>query len=439
MKFPFPSLAVWLLAIPSLFSQRSLLQSGPMVGYSEMREVMLWVQTNAPAAVQFSYWPQDHPEQVKMTTTYNTFEEEAFTARLIADEVEPGTNYDYQLKINGKAVSLDFPTTFQTQALWQWRGDPPNFTFALGSCAYINETVYDRPGNPYGGDYGIFESIKTKDPDMMLWLGDNIYLREVDWYSWTGILKRYTHARSLREMQPLLASTHNYAIWDDHDFGPDNSDRGFVHKDKTLRAFELFWANPGYGIPESEGITGQFQWADADFSLLDNRYHRSPDKRKTGDKTMFGEAQFEWLIDALSSSQAAFKFVVTGGVVLNSAKGGENYVNVYPEERTRLLKLIEEEGIKNVVFLTGDVHFTELSKLELNNGIVVHDFTVSPLTSGVNTYESENIFRVPGTKVQARNFATIQVTGPRTQRSLTLRVFNSAGEELWVQTISQQQ
>jgi len=431
--------APFLLFFHNLSAQGSLLQSGPMVGYSEMREVMLWVQTTESATVQFAYWPEGSPGQVRHTRLYTTFQEEAFTAHLVADEVEPGSRYGYQLYINGHSVKLNYPASFQTQALWQWRSDPPEFTFALGSCAYVNETRYDRPGDPYGGEYDIFRAIKDKNPDMMLWLGDNVYLREADWFSRTGILKRYTHTRSLPEMQPLLASTHNYAIWDDHDFGPNNSDRSFFHKDKTLQAFKLFWANPGYGLPGSEGTTGQFQWADMEFFLLDDRYHRSPDNRKTGDRTMFGEAQMEWLIDALASSQASFKFVVSGGMVLSSGKSDENYVNVFPEERTLLLKEIEAEGIKNVIFLTGDVHYTELSKLVLNNGNAVYDLTVSPLTSGVNTRETKNIFMVPGTNVRVRNFATIQATGPRNQRTLTLRVFDSAGKELWVQTIEQQQ
>ncbi len=32
------------------------IQSGPMVGYSEMREVLLWVQTKQAAKVKFMYW-----------------------------------------------------------------------------------------------------------------------------------------------------------------------------------------------------------------------------------------------------------------------------------------------------------------------------------------------------------------------------------------------
>ena len=107
---------------------------------------------------------------------------------------------------------------FQTLKLWQHREEPPPFRVALGSCAFVNEAPYDRPGRGYGNDYEIFMSINDRRPDIMLWLGDNTYLREPDWNTRTGVLNRYTHTRSLPQMQPLLAASHNYAIWDDHDF-----------------------------------------------------------------------------------------------------------------------------------------------------------------------------------------------------------------------------
>jgi alkaline phosphatase D len=121
---------------------------------------------------------------------------------------------------------------------------------AVGSCAYIGEAQYDRPGDPYGGDYQIFTNIHQDQPALMLWLGDNTYLREVDWHSRSGIQHRFTHTRSLSEMQPLLASTHHYAIWDDHDYGPNNSDRSFIFKDIVTDIFCDFWGNPTCGIPQ---------------------------------------------------------------------------------------------------------------------------------------------------------------------------------------------
>jgi len=245
----------WIFAFSLTTAQETLLQSGPMVGYADYREVALWVQTTQEATVYFEYWEAGKPEQRYRTAAVRTTAADGFTARIIADHLEPGRKYEYALFINGQEVSRPYPLRFQTLPLWQWRTDPPNFRIAVGSCLYINEPAYDRPGRPYGGDYEILQAIYEKQPDAMLWLGDNVYLREVDWNTRSGMIKRYTHTRSVPEMQPLLGSVHHYAIWDDHDYGPNNSDRSFIHKDQSREVFELFWANPTYGLDGEHGAS----------------------------------------------------------------------------------------------------------------------------------------------------------------------------------------
>lgn len=432
------SIVFLLVLFNAAIAQQTLLQSGPMVGYSEMKEVLVWVQTNEAATVHIDYWEIGKDKNTAISSSkVSTKPDEAYTAKLLANQVEPSKTYNYEVFINDQPLSFDYPTTFQTQALWQWRTDPPDFKIALGSCTYISEPAYDRPGSSYGGDYQIFTNIYQQRPEIMLWLGDNIYLREVDWYSQTGIFHRYTHTRSVPEMQPLLASTHNYAIWDDHDFGPNDSDRGFIHKDKTKVAFEYFWGNPTFGIPQApEGITTAFQWADVDFFLLDNRYYRSPNNCKNCDPTILGEAQLEWLIDALIYSKAAFKVIAIGGQVLSDAAVYENYMNHHQAERDYLLKRIEEEELRNIIFVNGDRHHTELSKITNRAGYTLYDFTVSPLTSGAGGNKNEiNRNRVEGTFVAARNFGTMEFSGARTERSLKFSIFDSNGVELWSETI----
>ncbi len=420
----------------SLLAQNNLLQSGPMVGHSAMREVGLWVQTTKAAKVKIVYWNVNSPDKKHETDEVLTNKHDAYTAHLLADEVEPGNKYKYEVVINGKVVKRPYPTEFQTQTLWQWRTDPPNFSFAFGSGAFINEKKYDRAGRPYGGDYEIYETIAKKHPDFMVWGGDNVYLREADYDSRTGILKRMTHDRSTPEMQALFGSTHNYAIWDDHDFGPDNSDRSYWGKELTLEAFKLFWDNPSYGINGKPGTTTFFEWGDVDFYLLDNRYYRSPDKRKFNKRVMLGDEQIQWLIDAMKFSKAPFKFVVTGGQVLSPIADFENYAT-YPEERAKLLKLIEEENINGVIFLTGDRHFTEISKMKRRGTYPLYDFTISPFTSGANTHKPEpNFYRVPGTHVMVRNFAIFSLSGPRKNRTLKVTDYDKDGKVLWEYSIN---
>lgn len=421
----------------SSFAQKSSLQSGPMVGYSTMREVLLWVQSNKPTAVHFEYWDKNTPKKRMKTESYQTKKEDAFVAKISVGGLEPSTRYEYELFMNGKKIVRNYPLTFQTQELWQYRKDPPNFKFAFGSCFYVNEPKYDRPGTPYGGGYEILASIYEKKPDFMVWGGDNIYLREVDFDSPSGILHRNTHTRSLPELQPLLGSTHHYATWDDHDFGWNDADRSYPFKDLTANAFKLFWGNPNYGVgTDGKGISGTFSWGDAEFFLLDNRYFKTPNDNKVFKKELLGEKQLQWVIDALTYSSATFKFIVIGGQTINPAQVYENYAN-YAEERQRLLQLIREAKIKGVFFLSGDRHSTELSMLKENDKVYpLYDLTVSPLTSGTGNPEKEpNTARVPNTLVVEKNFSTIEISGDAKNRKLSISIFNTAGKQLWQKEI----
>ncbi len=423
-----------LLISVTAFSQKSLLQSGPMIGYSEMREVMLWVQTKNTAEVKIQYQNIADENDKHWTNSVITEKGKAFTAHLIADTLEPGRKCLYELYINNKKVDFTYKTVFQTLPIWKWRTEPPEFSFATGGGAYINEEKYDRPGTPYGGDYRIYENIAKKKPDFMLWTGDNVYLKESDWNSKTGIHKRYTHTRSTPEMQELLGTTHNYAIWDDHDFGDNNSDRSFWNKNETLDAFKLFWANLSYGVGDIKGAISYFNWNDCDFFLLDNRFHRSPDNLLAEEKTMLGKEQLQWLKDALTHSLANFKFVVMGGQFLNTSGFHETYSNNgFSKERNDIIEFIHNNKIQNVIFLTGDRHHSELSVLHRAYLSPIYDITVSPLTSGANKKNPKEInsLRVAGSMINKRNFAILKVTGKSKERRIEIKYFDADGKEIY--------
>ena len=442
MKFRVSLIAIiMVLSTMMCISQNELLQSGPMVGYSEMLEVPVWVQTKKAASVTMKYWNAENSDNIYMSNIFKTKKDDAFTALLIADSVTPGNKYFYDIYIDDEEIVLPYEKSFQTQSIWKWRTDPPNFSFVMGSGTYINEDRYDRPGKRYGDGYQIFNSMLELNPDFMLWLGDNVYLREPDWNSKTGIYHRYTHSRSTPEMQAFLASTHNYAILDDHDFGPNDSDRGFWNKNETLKAFELFWANPSYGVGDINGAITSFQWGDADFFLLDNRTYRSPDKRKTGEKTQLGEDQLQWLFDNLSSSQGTFKFVVMGGQFLSTSPTYESYTNYgFDKERKRIINYIYEENIKNVVFLTGDVHFSEVAVLRKKGMPTIWDITSSPLSSGVNTKakEKDNTLRLDESVIIERNFAELKLSGIIEERIIDITYFDGDGNKIWNYSISRE-
>jgi alkaline phosphatase D len=414
-----------------------------MLGRSEMTEIELWLQTNKPCRAEVRYWKQSQPDASRLSEAVQTNEASDFIARFKLSRLEFGSRYDYEIYLDGLRLPFVAGCSFQTQAMWRWRTDPPPCRIAIGSCAFINDADYDRPppNLPYGGDYQIFETIARHKPDAMLWLGDNIYYREADWLNETAMRYRYAHGRALPEMRELLASTHHYAIWDDHDFGPNDSDRAFRIRETSLRIFKDYWANAAYGNPETPGCFGRFEWNDVEFFLLDNRYYRSPNRSPTNpSKQMFGDAQLQWLMDALVASNAPFKIVAGGNQMMNPLTPFEAF-GKFPDEQKRLIDFIREARVPGVLFLSGDRHHTELIR-RIEPGLYpLYDFTSSPLTStpGERRKEEENNpARVSGTWVTGiRNFGLIEVSGPERQRKLLLRTLDANGKESWRHEINQ--
>jgi alkaline phosphatase D len=409
------------------------ISAGPMPGYSAMRAVVLWVQFSGPANVRIDYWPDDRPADVRSSAAVSASAQVQNTVHIEVTDLEPGTRYAYHVVADGKVLTSGETLHFRTQPLWQWRSDPPPFRLLAGSCAYINEADYDRPGKPYGERYDIFATMASQSPDMMLWLGDNVYLREADYDSRWGMAERYRHTRALPELQPLLRSTHHYAIWDDHDYGHDNASRSFVFADTSRELFRRYWANPAYGLHGSGGIFTKAAFHDVDFFLLDTRTWRDNDHTPNGPhKTLLGEVQMAWLKDALLASKAPFKIIASSSQLLNDLTGKEAWTH-FPDERADLLAWLEETGIDGVLLLSGDTHYSALFRLPRDGSYPLHELTCSPLTAGPHRHGlgEANPRLVDGTYVAARNFCQLDVSGPRDDRTLRISVIDADGKTRW--------
>ena len=417
-------------------SRSSLIAAGPMLGAGGMREIVIWLQTHNPSEVIIHYWPKSQREQGQYTAPLRTGGELGVTLKYTLSDLKPNTTYHYELKVNGKLARFPYTLQFKTQARWHRIAPPPNFSVAIGSCSYLNLDEDDS----YGQATEIFHSIAKTQTDAMIWLGDMVYLKPEDWDSRAGIFRRYSAYRAHRDLQPLLASMHHYAIWDDHDYGPNDGDRSYPFKGSSLDAFKTFWGNPSFGLPELPGIFGRFSWSDVDFFLLDNRTYRAPNLApNTKDKDYLGEAQLTWLLDSLSQSKATFKIIASGSQVLNPFSRFESYAR-HPYELQRLLNGIKRRKIEGVVFISGDRHHTELNWVNDDPQFYpLYDFTSSPITSRVassSSHEANNPRRVPGTFVnQVNNFGVMRFLGEPKNRILMMETRDTTGKVLWTHEI----
>jgi alkaline phosphatase D len=84
--------------------------------------------------------------------------------------------------------------------------------------------------------------------------------------------------------------------------------------------------------------------------------------------------------------------------------------------------------------MTGDRHFTQLLKNDRPGSYPLYELTCSPMTSGVSSNldaERANPQVVAGTFVAQRNFCTLDFSGTRADRKITMRSFSNTGEKLW--------
>jgi alkaline phosphatase D len=425
--------------------------SGPMLGPIELRSAVIWLEVDPMVKkLAIQWWKKGSPVTQAKTKQYNGALGNDFNpVKIEIGGLEVFSTYQYQFVIDGKAAAATMGE-FTTKELWNWRKPAPDFSFLTGSCLYINQPEYDRPGRPYGGDSSIFEVMAKVPASFMLWLGDNWYTREVDFFSKWGMWYRPSFDRSRPIMQPLLKAMSHFAIWDDHDYGPNDSDGSFVLKRTSKEVFDNYWCNPSSGY-NGEGTYTKINHNDVDIFMLDDRWWRTNDAisdslngQPNKEKTMFGKQQMDWLKSALSQSKTngaiTFRIIATGSQMLNPVTPYDCF-NQFPAEYADFMNFLKEEKIPGVLFLTGDRHHTEVIKVERDGAYPLYDVTASPLTSGTHKFsgpEKNNPYRVMGID-ELKNFGKVSVSGKRNERVMTFEFFGTKGDKLGEWSVSEKE
>lgn len=310
-----------------------------------------------------------------------------------------------------------------------------DFNFIVGSCALLN-TDWSRFIFP-GPNAQIFFSMKRQKSNFMVWLGDNIYYLGKQYTSYQRMFDRNLTIRNeFPLLAELLAAQPNYAIWDDHDYGCNDCDRKFPLKDSALVVFKGFWPNPYPDTMPFKGNYFTFRQYDAEFFMTDDRWYR--DTEGDSAAAFLGKEQLAWLKKELKKSDATFKFICVGSQVLDDSYYGESYAK-YPKERNELFDYIADSNIKGVIFLSGDRHYSELSK-RVWKSYTFYDFTSSPLTSPIVPLRYlkgyKNNYTIDSTILYRKNFGKVSISGPTGNRVCKLELYGKGGKRKWAYNIS---
>jgi len=336
------------LALPAIVPGPAYLLAGPMLGHTGPNEAHLWIR--ATAAAPWSVRVSESPalEGAREVSGPALHEDAGYTGIVVLDGLKPATRYHYQVLLEGRAqTAAPFPS-FTTAPPPGTKG---RLRVAFGSC------VGESPADPAAA-WGEIGARCTLPPeaggfDLFLLLGDNHYANTTQ----PAKLRTYYTAHRLTPgWREMSARRPVYAIWDDHDYGPNNSDGTQPGKADSLRVFREFWANPSAGEPDNPGCYFTFQRGDVQFFMLDGRYHRSPNKMKDGpDKTMFGAKQLAWLKRELSASTAAVKILANGSEW--QSFGSPDSLSAFRTEREALFQWLKEQKLEGLVLFSGDRHF----------------------------------------------------------------------------------
>ena len=315
--------------------------TGPMVGHVTTRQATIWlhVQDNPEVVVEYRS-ASDPPTRVQaIRPKPNPDEHDAIKAGLTG--LKPATTYHYRVLVDGKghpAWNGRFTTPGEP-------GQPSRFTVAVTSCM-------DYTDNPIQPSWYL---LLAERPQVNLLLGDIVYANTTDREK---LWRMQLAQRNVVEFAAVIRNVPTYAMWDDHDYGPNNSDGTLAGKENSLVAFKELFANPAAGTAAVPGAFYRFSWGDVDFFMLDGRYHRSPDEAPNDEnKRMLGDGQFAWLADGLRASKAKFKVLASGSTLAASRSDGWR---LYDYARKKLFRTIMDDKIPGVIYLSGDIHRCQL-------------------------------------------------------------------------------
>lgn len=284
----------------------------------------------------------------------------------------------------------------------------------------------------------VWNKVLENDPQLWIWLGDNIYGRVFGIGKDTAVFKdRYDQALANPNYQKLLAKVPVIGTWDDHDYGGNDIGSDFAFKKQTQQLHLDF-----IGVPKDsprrkqEGVYYAYNYGSNDKKvkviLLDTRYFRDA----PGDSTdMLGETQWQWLENELANSDAAINIIGSSVQFVSDLHGYECWGH-FPGARTRMLQLIKKTNARGVIFISGDRHISEISAL--NSDIVdypIYDFTSSGLTHGrgIWPFEKPNPYRM-GRFWLYKNFGIIEIDWEK--RDITFQTRNKRNKVVIERTIS---
>lgn len=274
----------------------------------------------------------------------------------------------------------------------------------------------------------LWPAILEEKSDVFVWTGDIVYadksiengnvtfVKEISNISL--LRKQYNELKNLPLYRQLGKTTRITGVYDDHDFGKNDGGKEYLLKAQSKNALLEFLDEPidsprnrqdGVYVSYDLGKKGE----KIRLILLDVRYNRDM-PGSTGDT--LGETQWAWLKDQLQNNNADLTFLVSGIQILSNEHNREKWGN-FPRARERLLNLVSKSQ-SPVIFITGDRHFAEISKMKVGSRDLI-EVTASGMSYTLKGHKEPNRHRL-GSMFTEQNYSLVAIDW--TTRNVSLQI-----------------
>jgi len=261
------------------------------------------------------------------------------------DGLAPRTTYHYALH-RGGTVDTTRQGQFRT-----FEAGAFSFRVALSACAQT------------GSQHPVFGALRRADPDLFLHLGD-LHYEDIDAAAPAAFRRAYQQVHASPPQARLFRSTALAYVWDDHDYGPNNSSRRAPGQDVAQQVYREYV--PHYDLaPETrrEPIYQAFTMGRVRVVLTDLRSARTRNAAPDSVQTMMGAAQKAWFKRQLAQAKDEYPVIAWGSSVpwIGAAGESDDHWGGFAAERRELARYIDSLGVADqLVMLSGDAHMVAL-------------------------------------------------------------------------------
>lgn len=360
--------------------------------------LILWTRVSPADGLPVDVWYEVATDTAfkhrVVATTGTTDESRDFTFKVDVSGLRPGTTYYYRFFALGRRSPVGRARTAPT-------GSVARLRFGVVSCS----------NHAYGWFHAYHHLAQRHDLDAVLHLGDYIYEYGDGEYgsarpcepsheilSLDDYRTRYSQYRRDADLQELHRQHTFIAVWDDHETadnswrdGAENHDPATegAYADRRTAAARAYreW------MPLRESASGEIYrnlvFGDlVELFMLDTRI-TGRDEPLPGlavsyadtiasERQLLGATQEAWLGAGLRASAARWKVLGQQVMMMHleiggqpAAQGGGTMINPdqwngYPQARARLLELVRDQRLTDVVVLTGDIHSSWAGEVSLD-------------------------------------------------------------------------